>query len=269
MTVTVEAPNAETHEQRSNRTSGRFQPPQTNDTVSHERTFSGTNCSLTINSIDFVAYTAEGDYDDPIVAGYSAQFFAESTCSNVQGTLTVYDQTGVRVGSTTITNFTVDGNYYSFNNTGVEIPNTAGSYYGTLEVFDNTNNGAPSDMSTDPAPWQPACYPQVTQFKKIGQEVSLDHTRTTLDFNLQLAAHGSNACHNKSAIVQILSPLDESVAFTMKLNPDDIESALSGGFDFTVAITAEQAEDAKVTFTTDDAEKPATAQISDVYEKPT
>jgi len=183
--------------------------------------------------------------------------------------LTVYDETGVRVGSTIITDFTTDGNYYSFTNTGVEIPNNAGSYYGTLYVEDTVNNGAPQQRSTDPVGWQPACYPQVKAFTKTGQEVSLDHTRTTLNFNLQLAAFGSNACHNKTATVQILSPLDDSVAFTMKLNQDDIEAALGDGFDFTVAISAEQAEDAKVTFTTEDAEKPATAQISDVYEKPT
>jgi len=72
LTVTVMAPNAETHEQRANRTSGRFAQPQTNDTMSHTRSFSGTNCSLSIDNLEFVAYTAEGDYSAPIVAGYSA-----------------------------------------------------------------------------------------------------------------------------------------------------------------------------------------------------
>lgn len=224
---------------------------------------------MTIEDVDFIAYTAEGEWDDPIVAGYSGKFFAESTCTDVQGALTVYDASGVRVGSTTISNFTVDGNYYSFTNTEVKIPNTAGTYYGTLFVVDNTNNGAPQSNSTDPVEWQPACYPQITSFTKTGQDVSLDHSRATLDFNLQLAAYGSNACHNKTAMIEIMSPMDDSVAFTMRLNSDDIEAALGDGFDFTVAISSEQAEDAKVTFTTLDAEKPATAQLSSVYEKPT
>lgn len=83
--------------------------------------------------------------------------------------------------------------------------------------------------------------------------MSLDHSRTQLDFNLQLAAHGSNACINKTAVVEIMSPTDDSVAFTMKLNSDDIETALSGGFDFSISISTDKAEDAKVTFDTVDA----------------
>lgn len=132
--------------------------------------------------------------------------------------------------------------------------NNAGSYYGELVVMDKSNGGVPQTEKTDLFDWVPACYPEVVSFTKTGQDVSLDHSRTQLDFNLQLAAHGSNACHNKSAVVEIMSPTDDSVAFTMRLNSDDIEAALDGGFDFSVAIPTEKAEDAKVTFDTIDSE---------------
>lgn len=168
LTVVIHAPNAESHSQRSGRTSGNFFPPQTNDTMSHTRTFNGTSCALTIDDLTFVGFTAEGEWDDPVIAGYSASFFAESTCTDVQGTLTVYDSSGVRVGSTDISTFTIDGNNYSFNDTGVEIANQAGNYYASLVVVDNANGGAPQTEWTNQTDWQPACYPEVVSFTKTG-----------------------------------------------------------------------------------------------------
>lgn len=100
--VTIQAPNAESHQIRSGKTSGKFFPPQNNDTMTNTRTFNGTSCGITITDLTFESFTAEGEWDDPVTAGYSAKFFAESTCTDVQGTLTVYDSSGVRVGSTPI-----------------------------------------------------------------------------------------------------------------------------------------------------------------------
>lgn len=69
------------------------------------------------------------------------------TCTDILATIVVYDFTGIRVGSSNVTNSIKNGTNYTFDMEQVESPNLNGSYYGVLYLTD-LKSDAEQQMST-------------------------------------------------------------------------------------------------------------------------
>lgn len=101
--------------------------------------------------------------------------------------------------------------------TSVEAPNNFGYYCGALSAYDTVNEADISDAETDCALWSPPCYLEVVSFAKIGQEESLDHMKSHLNYNIELAAHGDNACNTTTAVMTLQNGTADS--FRLLLSP--------------------------------------------------
>lgn len=65
------------------------------------------------------------------------------TCTNISATITLYDETGLRVNSIDVSDIIQNGTDYSFDLESLEAPNKNASYYGELYLTDLANDAVP------------------------------------------------------------------------------------------------------------------------------
>lgn len=149
----------------------------------------------------------------------------------------------------------------------ISAPNDFGYYYGALTAFSGTNEADIDTMNTGDFLWSPPCYLDVVSFAKTGQDVSLDHAKTQLSYNIALAAHGSNACNSTTAVLTLNNA--GANTFRMEMDNEDLESALStNGFDISVSIESDEATGATITMADNNAVLDASAP-ADGFTTPT
>jgi len=194
------------------------------------------------------------------VSTFTGEVYAEAACANLMATVQLMDcETSASIVSGTVTLVApAAGSLIWTFTTSVEAPNNFGYYCGALSAFDTVNEADISDAETDCALWSPPCYLEVVNFGKIGQEESLDHMKTHLDYNIELAAHGDNACNTTTSIMTLQNGTADS--FRLFLSPADLESALTtSGWNMSIAIESDLANGATVIMKDDNAVVDATA----------
>jgi len=65
------------------------------------------------------------------------------TCTNISATITLYDESGLRVSSIDVSSIIQNGTDYSFDLESLSAPNKNASYYGELYLTDLANDAVP------------------------------------------------------------------------------------------------------------------------------
>lgn len=82
--------------------------------------------------------------------------------------------------------------------------------------------------------------------------------KTHIDYNIELATHGDNACNTTSAVMTLQNGTANS--FRLLLDGTDLESAMEvNGWNMSVAIESDMATGATILMTDDNAVADATA----------
>jgi hypothetical protein len=158
-----------------------------------------------------------------------------------------------------------DDGTYSFVHTFSDA-NVQGNYAARFWAHDATNEAASDDNVSLDNYWDPPCYLEVVNFSKHDQTDSLDQLRTTMDYNLKIAQHGSNACRDTTASVELYNA--GGMTFHTPLAGDDIAQALTEeGFDISIQAQAVEADSAQVTVSDPRAANDTTADAQG-YSKP-
>lgn len=168
-------------------------------------TSASPTCNVEIQSFTFGAFSEKSDWTGPMVSTFTGEVYAEVACANLMATIQLMDcETATTVVTTALTLIApVEGSLTWTFSAAVEAPNNFGYYQGSLSAFDGVNQADIEDADTDCALWSPPCYLDVVSFAKAMQEESLDHMKTHLTYNIELASHGDNACNTTSAVLTL------------------------------------------------------------------
>lgn len=195
--------------------------------------------------MDFVGYEEETDWSGPVLASYTGQISAEQSCDNLTAQLRFKEQDA--------TNYIVAGvpelvkvDEYTFNfTTTLAAPNKYGYYHGKLQAYDNNNQVDKVWDQTIDYLWDPPCYLDITSFNKIAQVESVDNIHTQLQYNIEVAEHGDNACRDNH--LEVLFAGTDDNTFKHWFNSNDRAKALQvGGFNYTIQIPSAGAPEAKI-----------------------
>ena len=163
-------------------------------------------CNVEIESFEFGTYAEQSDWTGPVLATYSGSIYAEAACNDLSATVKFMDsELAVYIVSAPVTLIapTEEGSLIWTFEVTVAAPNDFGYYFGALTAFDGTNEADIDTMNTGDYLWSPPCYLDVVSFAKTGQDVSINHQKTHIAYNIALAAHGSNACNSTTALLTL------------------------------------------------------------------
>jgi hypothetical protein len=195
-----------------------------------------------------------------MIATFTGSIYAEASCTALAATVNLMDcETYTSVVSAPVTFIApAEGSLVWTFKIEVSAPNNFGYFYGALAATDATNAADKEDMDASCNLWSPPCYLDVVTFGKVGQEESLDHMKTHLDYTIALTNHGDNACNTTSAVLTLQNGTSDS--FRMQLDGTDFDSAMTaGGFNMSVAIASDAATGATITMTDKNAAVDASA----------
>lgn len=130
---------------------------------------------------------------------------------------------------------------YNYNFTTVlTAPNEYGEYYGKLSAYDANNEADKDHASTADHLWDPPCYLEIVNFEQTDQQTTIDQLHTQLTYNVEVAAHGDNACRDEGLTVVMQESGDKTFQHWFDWS-DRQKAQQQGGFNYTVAIDTAQA----------------------------
>lgn len=258
VTVDMDAVNAESvvHHQ------GRTINTGFNNILTDSASITGTSdipkCFVQAVSIDHVSYAEVTDYTGNMTAVYTGVVSAETSCDGLSAVLKLQNANSELVYNTVpVTLVKSSGMNFIFTTT-IQGPNIHEFFKGKIIVTDVTNGADKASLLSAEALWAPPCYLQVVNFAQTNQDISLDHLRAVLTYNVQLAQHGDKACNNSASSISLHDGTETT--FNMILDETDLLTALTnGGFDVSIQTETGKARGAEVTITDPRAVNDATA----------
>lgn len=184
VTVDMNAVNAESVEHHQNRTIDEG----FNNILTASDAQSGISniptCFVDAVSIDHVSFAEVTDYTGNMTAVYTGVVSAESSCDGLSATLKLKNANSELVYNTVpVTLVKSDGMNYNFTTT-IQGPNIHEYFKAKIIVTDVANGADRANLYSAEALWAPPCYLEVVNFAKTDQDISLDHLRAVLTYNI-------------------------------------------------------------------------------------
>lgn len=224
-------------------------------------------CNVYVKNVVWDKYEEESDWQGPMLATYSGEVSAETSCEDVKATISIRAEGGSSyLNKTEITLDKIDMYDYTFT-TVLVAPNEYGYYYGKLNAYDANNEADKDHGQTEEHLWDPPCYLEIDNFEQLDQVSSVDQLRTQLTYTVAVSEHGDNACRDNH--LSIVMENSDGKTFQHWFDENDREKALQpNGFNYTVAIETASATDAKMHWKDERAVENQTAKASGWVEPP-
>lgn len=198
-------------------------------------------CDVVVETITLDGFREESDWQGPMIATYSGTIKSEKSCGSVAGQVKLKsEETGSYLSTTDVNLTKVDDYTYTFTGE-VQGPNKYGNYSFKAIAYDSSNPSDKNQKYSSLDLWDPPCYLNIAEFRKVSQDTSIDHLKTQLNYNVQLEQHGDNACRLLQAKVSMSNA--EGTTFTHWFDWTDVSTALNtdGGFNYTVGMDTSSA----------------------------